>query len=76
MGKPTNGRTRLNTWRGGLVLIGVGSAVLLSGCHGHGHYRYHGGHHGFHGHYGHHGYHGNDWLLPVLAIWALLHVFG
>lgn len=73
MGKSMKGRTRLNTWRVGLVLVGVGAAVLASGCHGHGHYSYHHGHHGFHGHYGHHG---NDWWLPVLAIWALFHVLG
>lgn len=75
MGKPVKGRVRLNTWRGGLVLLGVGGLLLVSGCHGHGHYTYHGGHHGYHSYHGH-GYSGDADLFAGLAVlffalWAL-----
>ena len=44
----TNGMKRRRT-RAGIAALGIGLASMLGGCHGHGHYAYHGGHH--HGSY-------------------------
>lgn len=67
MSESAKRRTRLGTWRGGLVLIGMGAAILASGCHGHGHYSHHGGRHAYYGYHGH-GYTGDADIFAGLAV--------
>lgn len=75
MRRMANGRARCGAWRLGLAVLGIGGLALLGGCHGHGHYSYHGGGHGCHGYYGH-SYTGDADVFAGLAVlffglWAL-----
>lgn len=70
-------RNRQSGRRAGILALGLGAAVLASGCHGH--YSYHSGYHrsyGHHGHHGHHGYHKHGYSGggDALAAFALLYL--
>jgi hypothetical protein len=55
--------------RVGLAALATGGLLVLGGCHGHGHYSYHGGHHGYSSHCGQgHGYTGDADIFAALAV--------
>ncbi len=51
-----------------MAALGVAAIMLLSGCHGHGHYAYHRGVHGCHNYHGGYGYSGDVDLFTGLAV--------
>lgn len=64
-------RNRQSGRRAGILALGLGAALLTSGCHGH--YSYHSG---YHRSYGHHGYYKHEYSGggDALAAFALLYL--